>query len=115
MPQTIGTAEETADFLAPFPPFDQLQREDLLRLAASVTVRAYPAGTDILIEDGPPAPALADYGKEPTMRRHQAAVSTYERHAEMRMRGMPDLQRANDPYWSPCDYNSNTPIINSCF
>ena len=58
---------------------------------------------------------LADYGKEPTMRRHQAAVSTYERHAEMRMRGMPDLQRANDPYWSPCDYNSNTPIINSCF
>ena len=61
------------------------------------------------------APALADYGKEPTMRRHQAAVSTYERHAEMRMRGMPDLQRANDPYWSPCDYNSNTPIINSCF
>ena len=61
------------------------------------------------------APALADYGKEPTMRRHQAAVSTYERHAEMRMRGMPDLQRANDPYWSRCDYNSNTPIINSCF
>src|SRR6476659_5828151 len=58
------------------------------------------------------APALADYGKEPTMRRHQAAVSTYERHAEMRMRGMADLQRANDPYWSPCDYNSNTPIIN---
>ena len=47
------------------------------------------------------APALADYGKEPTMRRHQAAVSTYERHAEMRMRGMPDLQRGKRSLLEP--------------
>jgi signal-transduction protein with cAMP-binding, CBS, and nucleotidyltransferase domain len=55
MGPTIGTAEEIAGFLARFPPFDQLGRDDLLRLAASVTVRSFAGGTDILIEDGPPA------------------------------------------------------------
>ena len=58
MRPTIGTAEEIAGFLAPFPPFEQLGRDDLLRLAAAVTVRSFPAGTDILIEDGPPADEL---------------------------------------------------------
>lgn len=52
------------------------------------------------------APALADYGKAPTTPRHNATVSKAERHAE-RMRGAPDLWQANDPYWSPCDYNSD--------
>jgi CBS domain-containing protein len=52
---TTGTAEEIAAFLAPFPPFDQLGRDDLLRVAAAVAARSYPAGTDILVEDGPPA------------------------------------------------------------
>ena len=54
----MGTVEEIADFLAPFPPFDRLGRDDLLRVAAAITLRSYPAGTDILIEDGPPAEQL---------------------------------------------------------
>jgi CBS domain-containing protein len=58
MPSTTGTAEEIAGFLAPFPPFDQLGKDDLSRLAAEITLRSYPAGTDILIEDGPPANEL---------------------------------------------------------
>ena len=49
-----GPVEEIADFLVDFPPFDQLARDDLLRIAAAVTIRSYPAGTDILVEDGPP-------------------------------------------------------------
>jgi len=55
---TIGTVEEIADFLAQFPPFDTLSRDELLHVAAAVAVRSYPAGTDILIEDGPPASEL---------------------------------------------------------
>jgi CBS domain-containing protein len=54
----MGNVEETAGFLAPFPPFDRLGRDDLLRVAAAITLRSYPAGTDILIEDGPPAEEL---------------------------------------------------------
>jgi signal-transduction protein with cAMP-binding, CBS, and nucleotidyltransferase domain len=53
MRPTIGTVEEIAGFLARFPPYDTLGRDDLLRIAAAVTLRSYPAGTDILIEDGP--------------------------------------------------------------
>ena len=49
----MGAVEDIANFLAPFPPFDQLGRDDLLRLAEAVTVRSLTAGTDILIEDGP--------------------------------------------------------------
>jgi len=52
------------------------------------------------------APALANYGKEPITPRHYTSVSKPERHAE-RMRGAPDLRQANDPYWSPSDYNSD--------
>jgi CBS domain-containing protein len=58
MVPTIGTAEEIAGFLARFPPFDQLGRDDLSRVAAGITLRSYPAGTDILVEDGPPAEEL---------------------------------------------------------
>ena len=54
----MGTVAEIADFLAPFPPFDRLGKDDLLRVAAAITLRCYPAGTDILIEDGPPAEQL---------------------------------------------------------
>jgi CBS domain-containing protein len=53
-----GTVEEIADFLVHFPPFDQLTRDDLLPIAEAVTIRSYSAGTDILIEDGPPATTL---------------------------------------------------------
>ena len=54
----MGNAEEIAGFLAPFPPFDRLGRDELLRVAAGITPRSYPEGTDILIEDGPPAEEL---------------------------------------------------------
>src|SRR3974377_1952978 len=53
-----GPVEEIADFLVHFPPFDQLARDDLLPIAKAVTIRSYSAGTDILIEDGPPATTL---------------------------------------------------------
>jgi hypothetical protein len=52
---TIGTVDEIADFLAQFSPFDTLSRDELLHVAATVAIRSYPAGTDILIEDGPPS------------------------------------------------------------
>jgi hypothetical protein len=51
-------------------------------------------------------PALANYGKEPITARHYTSEPKSERHAE-RMRSVPDLRQANDPYWSPCDYNSD--------
>jgi CBS domain-containing protein len=54
----IGTVEKIADFLAQFPPFDALSRDELLHVAAAVAVRTFPAGTDILVEDGPAAAEL---------------------------------------------------------
>jgi hypothetical protein len=41
---TTGPVEEIADFLVGFPPFDELSRDDLLRVAKEVTLRSYPAG-----------------------------------------------------------------------
>jgi CBS domain-containing protein len=66
--------EEIAGFLARFPPFDTLGRDDLLRLAAAVTIRTYPAGTDILIEDGPPATELFVIRSGSVELRHQDEV-----------------------------------------
>ena len=74
MRPTIGTVEEIAGFLARFPPFDQLGRDDLLRVAAAVTVRSYPAGTDILVEDGPPAAELFVVRSGSVELRHQDEV-----------------------------------------
>jgi len=74
MSATIGTADEIAGFLAPFPPFDQLGRDDLLRVAAAVTLRSYVAGTDILVEDGPPAEQLFVIRSGSIELRHQDAV-----------------------------------------
>jgi CBS domain-containing protein len=54
----MGTLEETAGFLTRFSPFNQLGRDDLLRVAAATSAQSYPAGTDILVEDGPPATRL---------------------------------------------------------
>ena len=71
---TIGTVEEIADFLAQFPPFDTLSRDELLHVAAAVAVRSYPAGTDILIEDGPPASELHVIRKGSVELRHQDVV-----------------------------------------
>ena len=69
-----GPVEEIADFLADFPPFDQLARDDLLRIAAAVTIRSYPAGTDILVEDGPPATELFVIRNGSVELRHQDQV-----------------------------------------
>ena len=66
--------EEIAAFLARFPPFDQIVRDNLLRIAASVTTRSYPAGTDILVEDGPPAEELFVIRSGSTELRHQDEV-----------------------------------------
>jgi len=72
--QTTGPVEEIADFLVDFPPFDQLARDDLLRIAAAVTIRSYPAGTDILVEDGPPATELFVIRNGSVELRHQDQV-----------------------------------------
>jgi len=69
-----GPVEEIADFLVDFPPFDQLARDDLLRIAAAVTIRSYPAGTDILVEDGPPATELFVIRSGSIELRHQDEV-----------------------------------------
>jgi CBS domain-containing protein len=74
MRPTIGTVEEIAGFLARFPPYDQLGRDDLLRIAAVVTLRSYPAGTDIMIEDGPPAAELFVIRSGSVELRHQDEV-----------------------------------------
>jgi CBS domain-containing protein len=74
MRPTIGTAEEIAGFLAPFPPFDTFGGKELLRVAAGIKVRSYPAGTDILVEDGPPAAELFVIRSGSIELRHQDAV-----------------------------------------
>lgn len=71
---TTGAVEDIADFLVRFPPFDQLGRDDLLRVAEAVTVRSYSAGTDILIEDGPPATELFVIRSGSIELRHQDEV-----------------------------------------
>src|SRR6478736_2114252 len=71
---TTRPVEEIADFLFRFPPFDQLARKDLLRVAEAVTVRSYTAGADILIEDGPPATELFIIRSGSVELRHQDEV-----------------------------------------
>jgi CBS domain-containing protein len=66
--------EEIAAFLARFPPFDQIVRDTLLRIAASATLRSYSAGTDILVEDGPPAAELFVIRSGSIELRHQDEV-----------------------------------------
>jgi CBS domain-containing protein len=66
--------EEIAGFLARFPPFDRLAADDLQRIAATATIRSYPAGTDILVEDGPPAEELFVIRSGSVELRHQDEV-----------------------------------------
>src|SRR5581483_11103130 len=73
-PAKNGLMEEVADFLAKSPPFDALSRDDLLAVAAAVAVRTHPAGTDILDEDGPPAPELFVIGSGAIELRHQDEI-----------------------------------------
>ena len=49
---------EIATFLGRFPPFDHLGPELLERAAAGTTLRAYAAGEQVFVEDGPPAEHL---------------------------------------------------------
>src|SRR4029078_8410364 len=49
-------------------------RDDLLRIAAAATIRSYPAGTDILVEDGPPATELFVLPSGSIELRHQDEV-----------------------------------------
>src|SRR4029079_17815542 len=69
-----GPVEEIADFLVDFPPFDQLARDDLLRIAAAVTIRSYPARTDILVQDGHAATELFVIRSGSIELRHQDEV-----------------------------------------
>jgi CBS domain-containing protein len=66
--------EEIAGFLTRFPPFDQLGEDELLRVAAAATIRSYPSGTDILVEDGPPAVELLVIRSGSIELRHQDEV-----------------------------------------
>jgi len=50
--------EDVAGFLGRFPPFDQLPREELARVAAVARVKHFSSGEDALVEDGPPATEL---------------------------------------------------------
>jgi CBS domain-containing protein len=45
---------EIIDFLRHFPPFDGLEPDGLEDVARAIEVRAYPAGTNVLVEDGEP-------------------------------------------------------------
>jgi len=73
-PSTIDAVEQIADFLAQFPPYETLSRDELLHVAAAVAVRSYPAGTDILVEDGPPASELYVIRSGSIELRHQDEV-----------------------------------------
>lgn len=73
-PAPIGSLDEVADFLAKSPPFDTLSRDELLDIAAAVAVRTYPAGTDILVEDGPPAAELFVIRSGAVELRHQDEI-----------------------------------------
>jgi CBS domain-containing protein len=46
---------DAAAFLRRYPPFDALEEDELERVVAALETRSYPRGTDVLIEDGPPA------------------------------------------------------------
>src|SRR5215470_9406885 len=70
----IGTVEEIADFLAQSPPFDALSRDELLEVAGAVAARTYPAGTDIMVEDGPPAAELFVIRSGSVELRHQDEI-----------------------------------------
>jgi len=49
------------------------------------------------------APALADYGKEPTIPGHKASVKS---HSESRgKQGEVGGSQASDPYWEPCHFS----------
>lgn len=46
---------DRASFLRRFRPFDSLKEGELGRVVAALETREYPSGTDVLVEDGPPA------------------------------------------------------------
>ena len=52
----MADASRIAGFLARFAPFDAVEPDEILRVAAAVEARAYTAGETVLVEDGRPAP-----------------------------------------------------------
>ncbi|MBA2517409.1 MAG: cyclic nucleotide-binding domain-containing protein [Solirubrobacterales bacterium] len=54
----MGEADAVAAFLARHPPFDGLTPEERYEVAAAVTLRPYPEGHRVLVEDGEPAACL---------------------------------------------------------
>jgi CBS domain-containing protein len=74
MRPAMGIVDDIAGFLARFPPYDQLGSDNLQRVSAAVTLRSYPAGTDILVEDGPPAAELFVVRSGSIELRHQDEV-----------------------------------------
>src|SRR5438128_12480070 len=51
----MADASRIAGFLARFAPFDAVEPDEILRVAAAVEARAYTAGETVLVEDGRPA------------------------------------------------------------
>jgi len=51
----LVSVADPAAFLRRYPPFDSLDGDELARVAAAAETHSYPAGTDVLVEDGPPA------------------------------------------------------------
>src|SRR5438128_9543346 len=51
----MADASGIAGFLSRFAPFDGVEPDELLRVAATVEARAYAAGESVLVEDGRPA------------------------------------------------------------
>jgi CBS domain-containing protein len=58
-PDGLTSPDEIAAFLARHPPFADLTADVLADVAAAAVVRSWPAGTDVLVEDGAPADALS--------------------------------------------------------
>ena len=56
--------DEVAAFLREVPSFDRLDDDLLAWVAASVEERAYRAGDDVLIDDGPPAEPTITWTRE---------------------------------------------------
>ena len=54
----VDTRAETAAFLGRFSPFAELRPDDLSRVAAATSVRRYPVGEDVLVEDGEPSSCM---------------------------------------------------------
>lgn len=58
VPPAYATLDEITAFLAPHPPFAALDADTLASFAASTEIEYFPAGTEILSQEGPPTEHL---------------------------------------------------------